>query len=151
MQVHAGFPSPASASTAGYPLQLSGLSRKHNHWCWLTFPNQYSQVDWSNVTIKFLNQGNNSKQHHLGINPESPGSQADPKLYRPLLPHTSMSNIEQVIQLEPSPVKILHKLSSRNHTHSMHPRVPTNKAHWCQLVFGNIQLASVHLLHLLLL
>ena len=26
-------------------------SRKHNHWCCLTFPNQYSWLNWSNVGL----------------------------------------------------------------------------------------------------
>ena len=38
-------------------------------------PQIYSWVDWSNVG-KVLAQGNNNKQHHLGI---EPGSQANPK------------------------------------------------------------------------
>ena len=42
-------------------------------------PQLYSWVDWSNVG-KVLAQGNNNnKQHHLGIEPGSSGSQADPK------------------------------------------------------------------------
>ena len=44
-------------------------------------PQLYSWVDWSNVG-KVLAQGNNNnKQHHLGIEPGSSGSQADPKPY----------------------------------------------------------------------
>ena len=42
-------------------------------------PQLYSWVDWSNVG-KVLAQGNNNnKQHHLGIEPGSTGSQADLK------------------------------------------------------------------------
>ena len=42
-------------------------------------PQLYSWVDWSNVG-KVLAQGNNNnKQQHLGIEPGSSGSQANPK------------------------------------------------------------------------
>ena len=38
------------------------------------------------MRVKFLAQGNNSKQLYLGIEPGSVGSQADPKPLKPQLP-----------------------------------------------------------------
>ena len=47
----------------------------------------YSWVGWNNVK-KFLAQGNNNnKQHHLGIEPGSSGSQGDPKPLHAAAPH----------------------------------------------------------------
>ena len=48
-------------------------------------PQLNSWVDWSNVG-KALAQGNNNKQDHLGIKPESSGSQANPKLLHAAAP-----------------------------------------------------------------
>ena len=42
-------------------------------------PQLYSWVDWSNVGKVLVQGNNNNKQHHLGIEPRSSGSQADPK------------------------------------------------------------------------
>ena len=39
------------------------------------------------MRVKFLAQGNNSKQQCLGIKPGSVGSQADPKPLKPQPPH----------------------------------------------------------------
>ena len=79
-------PSPASAGIARYHYSWVGWSnvneasllqevqlQKFPHTLQL-----YSWIDWNNVD-KVLAQGNNNKQHHLGIKPGSSGSQADPK------------------------------------------------------------------------
>ena len=45
------------------------------------------------MRVKFLAQGNNSKQLYLGIEPGSVGSQADPKPLKPQLPHELKTNV----------------------------------------------------------
>ena len=45
------------------------------------------------MRVKFLAQGNNSKQLYLGIEPGSVGSQADPKPLKPQLPLKYTQNI----------------------------------------------------------
>ena len=49
------------------------------------------------MQVKFLAQGNNSKQQCLGIEPGSVGSQADPKPLKPQLPH--FINRQSIIHL----------------------------------------------------
>ena len=46
------------------------------------------------MRVKFLAQGDNSKQQCLGIEPGSPGSQADPKPLMPLLPLSKCLNLK---------------------------------------------------------
>ena len=88
------YPSPASASTARCPLQLGigwsnvsevPCSRKPNHYS--TSVASHSPVDTAGSTgamwVKFLAQGNNRKQHCLGIESGSPGSKANHKLLGP--------------------------------------------------------------------
>ena len=63
-------------------------------------PQLYSWVDWSNVG-KVLAQGNNNnKQHHLGIEPGSSESQADPKPLHAAAPLTRGCRAEDV---DPNP------------------------------------------------
>ena len=46
--------------------------------------------------------------------------------------------------------KTLHKSSSRNYTHFMHTRVPTNKARWFQCLVIHIASYALHLLYFFL-
>ena len=56
------------------------------------------------MRVKFLAQGNNSKQHRLGIEPGSPGSQADSK---PLGHCCLNSKLKATYTIPPCPNQIL--------------------------------------------
>ena len=88
---------PANTCTARYPLQLGRLEQcegsfllKEKQLLDLSHISQlYSWIKWSNVG-KVLAQGNNNKQHHLGIKPGSSGSETNPKPLLLLLAHINI-------------------------------------------------------------
>ena len=89
----------ANASAARYPLQLGRLEQCEESFLLkettrvASHSQLYSWVDWSNVGRALAQGNNNNKQHHLGIEPGSSGSQVNPKPLHAAAPLKGLSTL----------------------------------------------------------